>query len=217
MWNQSGIQRFTKACREGDVDTVKAIAIVVSVNMAHGFVEACKYGHINVLEFLFSNEVTRPYCSGAWGFNVACCSGQLETVHYLFKKHVIVSGGLKCICREPSFNHLDVVRYLLEVYNYNDRDCVEIMESACENGHVRIVELLLLDLWTTNEDSLAKLLECPNSRYLAVFVFFSKFSEEVRQRYEFKAALHELCVLFLGLQSKGLPKDLIHFKIIPYL
>jgi hypothetical protein len=182
---------------------------------------ACTIGRLEILKFFLVGTRRFGACIER-GFDRACCYGQLEIMKYLIGKGADTFGsGLNAACGNPrylpcaTFERVNTIKYLLSVGTFREDELVKAFEAACQNGFVNTVQVLLD--YGVNGSSLAMVLSHRKCRYLAVFKFRSVFCNDVIRTDEFKEAVHELCGVFLALQEKGIPNEIIRDKIFAYL
>jgi hypothetical protein len=215
--NLTPVEGFMIACQLGSVEAVKAIADgKLSVSFSNGFIEACEFGRINVIDYMLTNERLAPYCSIERGLDVACCNGHLETVQYLVEEGASnLDGVLESICNEP-IEQWNIARYLVSMGAFEGFDIDYGLEAACMHGHMHLAKLMV-DNWVIDASFLPLLLGYPDLRFLSVFLFYDMFPEATHESEDFKEAVHELCDVFLTLQTKRIPNEIIRVKIFPYL
>jgi hypothetical protein len=226
---------FDIACGPGhSVQVVKATLDPFQPrSIVSGFKQACRFNSYKVVQF-FLDGTFGSLCDVELGLKLACRNGGLRTVKYLIEKGAKdFSGALYETCSNQTFygrdEHLHIVRHLLAIGTFSEASLNLSLEKACENEYLYITRLLV-DKGANDFTQLSKFFRPPKlkipvfgkpwvreKRRNAACMFYSKFPTEVRKEELFKEAVHDLCGIFLGLQKKGIPKDLIRFNIFAYL
>ncbi len=100
---------FIGACRSGDINIVKYLAVHNPEDLNYGLYVACKSGHIDTVKYLVE--------LGAFTWNIglmgACHSGNINIVKYLVK--LGVNDDWNYILYEAcKSGHIDIVKYMIE-------------------------------------------------------------------------------------------------------
>jgi ankyrin repeat protein len=118
--------RFLKACKNGDITTLKSLdysKIYIHANAELAFQLACWNGHLEVVKYLISLEPEsgriNVHALNEEAFRNACENGHLDVVKYL-------------ISLEPSHNRINIHAMYEDAFRL-----------ACENGHLPIVKYLI--------------------------------------------------------------------------
>jgi hypothetical protein len=210
---------FIIACRKGNVELVKAMQRIHDDGLfdVRGFYAACGAGQFKVVDFLLSQTANRhtqlQYMNQ--GLGRAALLGKLDMVMYLVERGArSFIGALDDATVKPQ--NTKVIRYLLSVAPPRPSLLGNTFRRVCISGCVHNVEAVL----DSGPDVLIhfkELINQPKSAYLAVFKFYSKFPKDMRRDDFFRIAIHDLCSIFLGLEKKGVPKEIIRYKIFAYL
>lgn len=103
---------FTNACKHGDLNTLQIMdwsSINSLITSTRAFILACKYGHINIVEYLVENwpHINYYYLYDESAFVQACRKGQIHIVDWLLVKNAQLDAGLdaddknsifQCVC-----------------------------------------------------------------------------------------------------------------------
>jgi Fe-S-cluster formation regulator IscX/YfhJ len=135
------------------------------------FTWACRYGHVDMVKYLLSEEVTEKYpdidpcAQNNQGLKSACGYGYIDMVKYLISDEVTEKYPDIDPCAQDKFGlifacrhgHVDMVKYLLSeevVDKYSDIDpCAKDnfgLRFACGYKRLNMVEYLLSDEVTDN-------------------------------------------------------------------
>jgi hypothetical protein len=239
---QSPIEElFKQACEEGNITEVKWILdrYPSFFQTTDGVTNACRRGHVEIVRMIMKKEPDHGYGDG---FLAACSSGRLEVVKLLRPKiherdmekgllqsallgkvdvvmYLVEQGApnhwsaVHAAARKPQ--NTKVIRFLLSIAERTQETLDSLFSAACRLGCVHNAQAVL-DYGPRNVDQLFNFLNDRNCAYLAVFKFYSKIPIRPGD-YWVKRALRELCFIFLGLETKGIPKHITRDKIFAYL
>jgi ankyrin repeat protein len=120
------------------------------------FIEACRYGYLDIIQYIAIQDKTSSLFKNknGEGFKIACACGRLEVVRYLLtskdlKNNIDIeidnNAGLRWACE---YNQLEVVEYLLTSSELSVHANISASDNfgfikACEEGYLDIVQLLL--------------------------------------------------------------------------
>lgn len=102
--------KFINACDNGNL--IEAQTYYTDININKGFEHACKYGHLNIVQWLHSLD------------------DNMDNDRYEI--------GLMWACR---YGHLEMVKWLLSL-GVDNYDITEGLRLACINNHLNIVKLM---------------------------------------------------------------------------
>jgi len=149
-----GFNSVTLCCRMGYVEELKTlIKLGVKINLNSGFIDACRFGHINILKLLLDNKVKTNYLNnnGQSGFMLACSYGHIEIVKLLLEKNNKIKDDLNlknmtALMYSCISNRIDIVKLLISnKVNLNKKDLTDFnaLMHAVNKNNIEIVELLL--------------------------------------------------------------------------
>ena len=132
----------------GDIEGVKYVwgklalapAPAPPANSTWAMVNACRFGHLDVVEFLCGRMSFSIH-----EFNVACAYGKLAVVKFLHGRrdtHKIIVRDYKDTEVDRHQNELNMYNYDLEGYEGDDTDESNAMDGAAENGQLPVVQFL---------------------------------------------------------------------------
>jgi hypothetical protein len=107
------------------------------------FIEACKHNKIQIVEIMFHNKATLPFCDLKWGMREAARHGSFDVVNFLLTNADCKFDNC-CIGMASEYGHYHVVKLLLKHMDPTDGDNYSI-RRACALGRYGVVKLLLDD------------------------------------------------------------------------
>lgn len=176
------MEEALKACREGDVESLKKILVVPceeetlkARDVANMYTEACRRGHTNIVKYLLDSNMN-PGCTNGFGYNamhVACQNNQPEIVKLLIdsceeNSSLINSTGLiddwTPLAIGSAFASAEVVRLLIDsVDSVNTKFSrgYTALHAACMEHKLDSMELLVdhgAELEAKTDDGLTPLM-----------------------------------------------------------
>jgi ankyrin repeat protein len=149
-----GSNSVTLCCRMGYLEELKTlIRLGVKINLNSGFIDACKFGQIDILKLLLDNKVKTNYLNndGQSGFMLACSNGYIEIVKLLLEKNNKIKDDLNfkhmtALMYSCISNRIDIVKLLINNkvdLNKKDLRGFSALMYALNDNNIEIVELLL--------------------------------------------------------------------------
>ena len=111
-------------------------------------VQACQYGHIEIVKLLLEKYKIDPSIGKNGPFIVACKYGHIEIVKLFLKDSRINPADYDnlAIVKATENGHIEIVKLLFKRIDHNSQSQNNIsIRWACENGYLEIVKMLLLD------------------------------------------------------------------------
>ena len=123
---------------------------VIDQNGKTPLVYACTFGHLDIVRYHIGRGCNTGMECGTdqWTLlHYACSHGHLDIVQYLISEVGCVSNNnnihvltpLQCACKHK---HDAVVKYLIKHNTSYEQNIHDILQFACENGHLDILEML---------------------------------------------------------------------------
>jgi len=150
--------KFNNACLNGDIEIVKTMTEKLdTIDLFHGFCDACRGGHIEIIELLISDDVND------WnkGLGFACLYDRVAVVHFFIEKGANDwNNGLNNACRG---DHVDIINLMIEkgandwymalffsiMYGRNyDIHMLMIKKGAYYNGHHKSLNKFIIKKFT---------------------------------------------------------------------
>jgi hypothetical protein len=109
------------------------------------FQNVCRYGHLKVVQWLYSLGGVDIHVNNEGAFVHACDRGNLEVAKWLYSFgdvniHVNNECAFRCTCE---FGHLEVAKWLYSFGNVNIHTLFEhAFRGACSQGHLEVAQWL---------------------------------------------------------------------------
>ena len=160
----AGKRELTRACEDGDLETVRRLFRKVydptiigtgSANNRPPHYWACRRGRLDVVRELIEIYKCNPHYvteNGHTLFHVAATRGHLEVARYLVNKHLLDPNqanneGITPLFAACNNGYLEMVRYLTSDLKCNPRIPGALGESllhiSCSKGHLKVVQYLI--------------------------------------------------------------------------
>jgi hypothetical protein len=147
-------QGLNRLCKQGTLESLKAYDNETSftTNYAHSryaFELACKFGHLNVVEWLINKPDIDSNVRLMWGqgFYEACQYGHLDIIQYiLYSRRLFIHEGQVRSGLDTASTHKQprVFRYLLSVCpQLKHHSACNLFKWTCINGSQECAEILL--------------------------------------------------------------------------
>lgn len=135
---------FKRACNKNGIEIIEWLYTIKTIDATTGFIEACKNGAIDLAK-RFIIRGADIHSGNDKAFRMACKSGGLETVKWLYtlENIDINSKNDKPFLNACQSGHLEIAQWL---YNLEDIDITSddnlVIKSACKGNHIDIVQWL---------------------------------------------------------------------------
>ena len=154
--NHSGWSPFILACHEGHLNLVDMLCDAGiyhdDINKLTGttaLIESSKQGHCDVVEFLLeksSNPNTVDH-EGKTALHHCCANGHYKVVNLLLNHnaniHLCDNNGKTPLLLAYLEEHFKIVKNIINNHTVIDSTCEVILQLACINGQIDLVELLI--------------------------------------------------------------------------
>jgi len=135
--------QFRQACEQGNLQQANHLIIQTGVtDWVHGFLEACKAGHLEIVKILIDrgilkNKKGRSQVDQAFTF--ACTHGHVPIVELLYLNN-IHSDNEDCLRLGVTHGHLPIVKLAIAK---GATDIHRAKQTACRQGNLEILRFLL--------------------------------------------------------------------------
>jgi hypothetical protein len=150
------ITLFHNATMTGDLDTVQNMlniefGIISMEDISKGFINACKYDHLHIVEWLYKNHDIYSTANitnyNIWWFKLSCYKGQLHIAKRLYEIRpdiLIGTNNIDSFMLTCNRGHLDVAKWLYEmcpsITTSGDMECA--FRNVCWYGYLNIAKWL---------------------------------------------------------------------------
>jgi|SRR6185437_8894755 len=133
--------RFRQACEQGNLPQVNRLMPVDVAACVHGFLAACKAGHLDIVQILIDKGILKKKKGKSQidqACTLACTHGHAAIVELLFRNNIRMSNE-KCLRLGIEHGQLPIVKFAIA------KGAVDIYKAtlqACRSGYLEILEFL---------------------------------------------------------------------------
>ena len=119
-------KQFINACRNGNLTDITCLLQTYNINVHAdnecGFRWACRYGHLNLVQYLLENNFNIDvHANDDEGFRWACWQGHLNVIKYLITKTKMTNKMMTILSKFKYFDKLKMHSCFVKIFNHKLR------------------------------------------------------------------------------------------------